>query len=355
MANLWDTFINGFPKNAKTLSYVELGDPTAPVSSIKEGEHYFRLWLAQMFLTKGQRWFVDQHPAVNAQVTVKFGGNDKVTFGRVVAPSQENFSEGVFANYPLTELMPYRGGLVELTAGLLALPGDNGWKSAVKILEKFSSLVTPPLSQTLAVAQQVSGAVGDFLGQSNGRPHLGLHETFAAVGGGGGAGFAPGYIAVVLAPSGTFAPGALLVKEKGLHVQKPGRASEPLTSHDYMLFRIEARKERDDILLKDIEGPFREACSAIAYGETKKADMCERAAIAAALLSLDLTWPDQRRVVEMIKSRLAELRGQGWGAAAAPTAGKVWEDAVKQMMRTAPSVDKAAARGRMSFEEAYSN
>ncbi|MGH7947066.1 MAG: hypothetical protein ACREF9_18980, partial [Opitutaceae bacterium] len=189
MANIWDTIKGGFSKNAKILSYVELPDATAPVASIKEGEHYFRLWLAQMFLTEEQKWFVDQHPAVNAQVTVKFGGNETMTFGRVVAPSQEKFSQGVFANYPLTELMPYRGGLVELTAGLLALPGDNGWKTAVKILEKFSGLVTPPLGQALAVAQQVSGAVGDFLGQSNGRPHLGLHETFAAVGGGGGAGF----------------------------------------------------------------------------------------------------------------------------------------------------------------------
>jgi hypothetical protein len=352
MPDIWDTIKNGFSKTTATISYAELPDPTAPVPSIKEGEHYFRLWLAQMYLTTGQKWFVDRHPAVNAQVTVKFGGNEKMTFGRVVAPSQENFAQGVFSNYALTELMPYRGGLVELTAGLLSLPGDNGWKTAVKILEKFSGLVTAPLGQTLAIAQQVSSAVGDFLGQSSGKPHLGLHETFAAAGGGGGGGFAPGYIAVVLAPAGTFKAGSLIMQDKGLHVQQPGGAAQPLTSHDFMLFRVEARKGRDDILLKDIDAPFREACSAVAYGESKKADACERAAVAAALLSPDLTWPDQRRVVEMIKGRLAELRGQGWGAAPAP--GASWDTEVRQLIRdVAPSVDKAAARGPMSFEEAF--
>ncbi len=355
MPNLWDTIQGAFTKGATTLSYAELPDPTAPVPVIKEGEHYFRIWLAQMFLTTAQKWFINQHPAVNAQVTMKFGGNDKMTFGRVAAPTQDNFSEGVFANYPLTELMPYRGGLVELTAGLLALPGDNGWKTAVKILEKFSGLVAPPLGQTLAVAQQVSSAVGDFLGQVNTKPHLGLHQTFAAAGGGGGAGFAPGYIAVVLAPAGTFQATPLLVKDKALHVQKRGGA-EALSTHDFMLFRIEARKERDDIMLKNIEEPFREACSAIAYGESKKSETCERAAVAAALLSPDLTWPDQRRVVEVIKNRLGELRALGYGAAPAPATGKDWENNVRQLVQdTAPPVDAAAAHGPMSFEEAFGN
>jgi hypothetical protein len=150
------------------------------------------------------------------------------------------------------------------------------------------------------------------------------------------------------------------VKEKGLHLVGAGGATEPLTTHDYMLFRIEARKERDDILLKDIESPFREACSAIAYGESKKAEMCERAAIAAALLSPDLTWPDQRRVVEMIKSRLAELRNQGWGAtpAAAPAAlsDSDWGIEMRQLVQNlAPTVDQAAARGPMTFAEALEN
>lgn len=354
MAKIWDAIKNGFSKNAAIISYAELPDATAPVASIRQDEHYFRLWLTQMFLTTGQKWFVDRHPAVNAEIVVKFGHQEKMTFGRMVAPSQANFSQGFFANYPLTELMPYRGGVVELTAGLLALPGDNGWMTAVKILEKFSGLVTPPLAQAISVAQEFSGVVGDFLGDSNATPHLGLHDTFAAAGGGGGAGFAPGYIVVVLAPAGTYPAGSLSIKDKLLHVRTPAGGTAPLTAHDFMVFRVEARVERDDLLLKNIDEPFRQACQAIADGNAKKADACERAAIAAALLSPDLTWPDQRRVVEVMKDRIASLRAMGLGAA--PMPGPDWEKSMHQLVRdVAPPLNKAVARGRMSFEEAFSN
>lgn len=350
MPNFWDKLVVGFPKTAAILSYAELPDPTAPLPLIKEGEHYFRLWLAQMHLVTAQQWFINQHPAVNARITVKFGGQEKMTFGKVVAPSQDSFSDGVFANYPLTELLPYRGGTVELTAGLLALPGDNGWKTAAKLLEKFSDLVVPPVGQMLAVAQQVSSSVGDFLGQVDVNPHLGLHQSFISAGGGGGGGFAPGYIAVVLAPSGTFKPGSLLVKDQALHVQK-GAGSVPLATHDFMLFRIEGRASRDDLFLRNIEEPYREALSAIAYGESKKAEACERAAIAAALLSPDLTWPDQRLVVETVKSRLAQARGNGWGAVPAPGVQGSEIESVRLQLRATP-IQAVAARGPMSFEEA---
>lgn len=353
MPNFWDKLVVGFPKTATILSYVELPDSTAPLPVIKEGEHYFRIWLAQMHLVTAQQWFVNQHPAVNARITVKFGGNEKMAFGKVIAPSQDSFSEGVFSNYPLTELLPYRGGIVELTAGLLALPGDNGWRTAAKLLEKFSDLVVPPVGQMMAVAQQVSSAVGDFLGQLDVNPHLGLHQSFTSSGGGGGNGFGPGYIAVVLAPSGTFKPGSLLVKDKALHVQKGG-GSIPLATHDFMLFRIEGRASRDDVLLRNIEEPYREALSAIAYGESKKADACERAAIAAALLSPDLTWPDQRLVVETVKSRLAEARGKGWGAIASPGAQVSEMQAVRMQIKATP-LTAVAARGPMSFDEAFAN
>lgn len=355
MPNLWDNIKGAFNKSAQTLCYVPLPDDTAPVPTITQDEHYFRIWLAQMHLKTAQKWFVNQHPAVNAQVTVKFGGNDKMTFGRVAAPSQDNFTNGVFANYALTELMPYRGGLVELTAGLVALPGDNGWKTAVRLLDKFSGLVTAPLGQALSIAQQVSGAVGDFIGESDGKPHLGLHETFASAGGGGGAGFAPGYIAVVLAPSGTFTKDTLFVQDRALHARN-GNGSAAVTSHDFMLFRIEARKQRDDLMLKNIEEPFREACSALAFGEAKKAEVCERAAIAAALLSPDLTWADQRRVVESMKGRLAEVRSQGWGAAAVPTSAADWNAQLRDVINERASrVKVPVGAGPMSFAEAMDN
>ena len=58
----------------------------------------------------------------------------------------------------------------------------------------------------------------------------------------------------------------------------------------------------------------------------------------------------------MMKTRLNELRSGGWGATRAGGAVEDWATTVKHLIRdVAPTVDQAASRGPMSFEEALAS
>jgi hypothetical protein len=340
MPTPWDTIKTWFTDNAKQYSYVTLLDPNASVQKLVPYQHYLRVWLADMFLGKSRDWFVDEYPAVNAQIRLAFAGQT-VTFSQMASPPKELLGPGVFRNYPLTPLLPYPGGIVEVLAGLLALQGKSGWAQAVKVLEKFSSLVAPPLGQTLALAREVTSAVGDFVGQANGAVHLGLHQSFVSVGGGGANVLGTGYRAILLAPQNKFTDQNLTVVDDSLH--SGGKA---LTGIDYMLFRIEARLERDDWQLPSIVEPWDKARTAFATGKPDEGKEHKTTAIAAAFMSPDLTRPDQLRVAKAIKADLTEVEGLGLGAVDMPA-----PDLEACVKAQGPSMSHALKMPRPSLSE----
>jgi hypothetical protein len=233
----------------------------------------------------------------------------------MATPPKELLGPGVFHNYALTPLMPFPGGTVEVLSGLVAVQGASGWKTAVKVLEKFSGLVASPLGQTLTLAREVTGAISDFMQQSNGQVHLGLHQAFSAVGGGGANAFKAGYLAVIGAPKNQFKSANLVVDGDQLyHVAKAGAAPVAMQGVDYMLFRIEAREERDDWQLPNINEPWEKARAAYATSRANEGKEHKATAIAAAFLSSDLTKPDQLRVAKAIKADIEEVEKLGQGA-----------------------------------------
>ena len=309
---LWDNISSWFTQNATHLQHPTFPDPNASVAvtTIKPQEHYFRLWLCEMFLTKSRNWFRDLYPAVNAQVRLKFGSDEKQPFTRVASPPQDQLGRGVYQNYPLTELLPFHGGTVEIQAGLLALKSESSLISAIKMLEGFSQLVTAPLGQALTLAGQVTIGVEKMFNGTGGQVHLGYHQTFAAAGGGGSNVLQPGYVAVIAATAAELPLAQLSVANGQLQRNEKG-----LEGFDYLLFRIEGRETRDD-MPRNIEEPFQEAQAAGELGDADKARGFREAAIAAAFRSPDLTRADRRRVIDGIKKELQlEAGAAGHGLA----------------------------------------
>lgn len=311
---LWDTIKTWFEDNTKHMQHVTFADPKSPpeVATIKPEEHYFRLWLCEMFLTQSRAWFTDRYPAVNAQVRLKFGSQEKQPFTRVASPPQNQLGRGVYINYTLTELLPFNGGTVELEAGLLDLKGENSLMNGIKVLESFSQLVTAPLGQALALAGQVTKGIEQIFGGADGKVHLGFHNTYASKGGGGENEFKPGYIAVIAATEKVLPQSELTVEKD--HLLRNG---VPLEGFDYILFRVEGRVQRDD-MPRNIDEPFQEALVASETGESEKVKGFRDAAIAAALRSPDLTKTDRRRVIDGIKKGLADASAAGAGLGLAP-------------------------------------
>jgi hypothetical protein len=227
----------------------------------------------------------------------------------VAQPPQDQVGEGVRLDYRLTELLPYNGGVVEIETALLGLKGADYLGAAIGVLQQFSSLISPPLGPAISLAQTLASGTRDLLSATQGSVHLGFHQELVSAGA-GGAVLRPGYLAVILAEPGEISPDRLSFRDSRLlYREVPGQEPRNLTGYDYMLLRVEGRKERDDWRLKNIQEPLTTAGQALleAPPNTAKANAYRTVALAAAWQSSDLAQLDRRRVVEAIKAELAQL------------------------------------------------
>lgn len=343
---LWDGVKGWVNNNAEQYKYVhippERTDLVFDDSALKADKSYFRLWLAEMFMTKSRRWFVDWWPAVHSSVQLKFGDQDKVKLSHVARAPNGALANSVLLGFPVTELVPFRGGVVEIESALIGLKGKNHLATAIGVLQGFSGLVGAPLSQVLTVADKVSSGMQELFGAADGEVVLGLHQAFTSEGAGGNA-LRPGYFAVILATADDVRDTDLTVKEHRLL-----HKGEPFDGFDYVLYRIEGREERDDWRLKTIQEPLDKAIEASLEGDDAKADALKRAAMIAAMQSPDLAVHDRRRVALAIKEELEAVSGLGLGAV-----GFEVRDMDAIMSARAMSVAQAQAEGELSFEEVF--
>jgi hypothetical protein len=282
------------------------------------GMHYFRLWLAEMRLAQDQAWFTTRHPAVHALVRLRFGDAD-VELPRIVGPmtlpglDQAHLGDVVHLDHPLTPLLPCSGGVVEVSAGLVALEGTKVLGQFVTAIEAVTQvLAQPPLSTALAAVGPVTRAVQTLFGAAAGRQHLGVHLAYA--GDQGPRALHAGYVAVIRKDVTQIAVGDLSVQQGGLRLR-----GAPLTGADYMLFRVERMAERDDWdSLASIAAPFRDALTALSHGNAVVAEAHVRRAMLEAWTSPDLTRADRTRVSTEIKRTFQDARSLGLGLERAP-------------------------------------
>lgn len=354
MATLWNSIRSLVDKNRASYVYARIprdasdaADGDAPLTPQAS---YLRLWLCELYLGKSRAWGRDWFPAVHAGVRLKLADRDEATLSRVVRPPDGQLGEGVYLNHRLTELLPYNGGVVEIEAALLALPGASYLSAAIGVLQQFSSLVVPPLGTALVVAAKVSEGVTDLVDATQGGVHLGYHDSLVSGGGGGGNLLQPGYLAVVLATAEQVDAGRLSVTGDRLrYASRPGDPAGPLVGHDYLLLRVEGRTDRDDWrMLSNIDEAMQQAVVALSQGDEERARAHRAAALAAAWQSPDLALHDRRRVVVAIKEELAAVQSEGFGAV-----GGAVRSLDDVMSSRAMPLAQATALGELTAEEVF--
>jgi hypothetical protein len=282
-------------------------------AACQAGAHYFRLWLAEMRLAQDQTWFTTRHPAVHALVRLRFGDQD-VELPRIAGPmtlpglDQAHLGAVVHLDHPLTPLLPYNGGVVEISAGLTALEGTGVLREFVSAVDAVTQvLAQPPLSTALSAVGPVTRAVQTLFGAAAGRQHLGVHLAFA--GDQSPRALHAGYLAVIRRDVAQLPVEDLSVNQGLLRYR-----GAPLTGADYMLFRIERVAERDDWdSLAAIAAPFRDALTASSHGNATVAEAHVRRAMLEAWTSPDLTRTDRSRVCGEIKRTFQDARNLGLG------------------------------------------
>lgn len=282
------------------------GKPTDD-TELKAGEHYFRLLLVEMFLANDRKWLTDWFPVVHTAVNFKFGDQRELlthiageSFLNQLGRQKPGRVAGL--NYPLTPLLPFNGGSIELDAGLIGVAGGNDVLAGLQILGSFSQLlVVPQLSAALAVAMPLADGVAKFIGATENQMLLGLHQSWASESGGANV-LRAGYF-VVIAADDKIKPQNLFVVDDGLHHGTNIETNTPLTGYDYMLFRIESRDERDDWdSLTAIQKPYERAIEMLQAGNIEQANAFIRTAKAAAFTAKELTAKvDRRRVIDQLQ------------------------------------------------------
>lgn len=306
--SLWSRVKDWFGSDAAQLTKIHI--PEDGGIEATPNDSYFRVWLADMFLERDQEWLRDHYPSVHASVQLRYGNYEAAEFTRTARPPEGMLGPGILGDFSLTPLLPFNGGTVGLQGALTVVKGENPVTAALDVLQDFSKLVGPPLGEALGIASRVSNGLERLLNLGAADIQLGVHREFAAVGGGGSNVLAPGYHGLIRADHGTFTDDAFSVVDSRLHV-----SGTPLTGYDYMLFRIEVRRERDDWRLKDIMDLIRKAKDAWRGRDEEGWRSFGQAAIGLALAHPDLTQPDGERAAKSIQAELLRVKDFGLGAA----------------------------------------
>jgi hypothetical protein len=314
-----------FQRDAQQLEHIELLNDhcfpaTDDIASVAAGDSYFRLWVVQIFLRRDREWFKSWYPVVQSVTSFRFGSSQNpVDLAQVAGPDHlssvdpAHLDRVVQLDFPLTPLVPFNGGTVQIEAGLVAMEiqGSDLLQRFLSVMGSFASLVAvPQLSSALTIAGTVSKGVETLMGVGSNHMALGYQQTFTSAGGGGSNSLRATTIALINTTSGTHIREHLWAKESMLCYGPDSKSAQPLTGVDYMLLRLETRKERDDWdALTSISEPFNMAMHALgqvdANGNPRvaDADIYIQSAAAAALASPDLTTQDRPRVARAIRDQ----------------------------------------------------
>jgi hypothetical protein len=322
------------------------------------GQGYFRVWLCEMFLGKRSTLTADWLPAAHTRVVLTRSGRPPLEFSKVLRPDPDNLTQGVKLNYPLTDLVPYNGGVVEVEAALVAWRQASRIDAALQVLQVVSALPVPSLAPALKIAEQVTSAARTLVQKGDGEVHLDLHQSFVSPGdqppdmpgtAEPGNVLSPTYLAVLLADENEVSPGTLRVVDSRLHQVGTDGSVRHLLGWDFLLLRVETRSTLDDFWLPEIEDMLDKAVEALTAGLPAIAAHYRSAAIALTWRSPLLAWADRDRVIGAVKGRFDQVAGRPLGAVA-PRRPASFTAMVQDY---GPSIGEVLARGAMTQAGAF--
>jgi hypothetical protein len=306
---MWKRATSWFDTNAQHVTAEFIPEPGG--SAVPAYAGYLRIWLAEGFLAKAATWGNKHFPVLHGGAALTFLGGTTpfTTFAR---PPGTLTTRGAQLDFPLTPLLPFNGGVVEVEASLYQASTAGPLVTALQILGSFDTLA-PPLSIAATIAGKVADGVDTVLGTD--QPVLGVHWAMVAPGGGGNL-LRPGSLVVIRKPRDELGGSLSIQKNLGLCLDD-GHERRQLSGLDYLVVRIECRPDRDDWRFPELDGLIREAGQAAIKGYTEMFRDCRTEAITRAWNSPDLTPNDRIRVATLVAeqidaaSRLGAVPGPG--------------------------------------------
>jgi hypothetical protein len=259
---------------------------------------YVRVSLSEFWLAADRSWTFGRTPVVKASARVLFSKPDNRSPDAPNLEKQEfailiksDADRGVFQHYPITYWLPYQGQQVELEAALYSVPGKNRMLTAIDILSDFASLVTPPISAALTVADRVVTAIEKVIRRNGAHPVLPLHTSLTS----------PGWVIVADAAEGKLPRTELSVNDVG----QLCRNGKQLTGCNYLVLRVESCREREDWRTPDLDMVINAALNARDIDRAKEVYKRRYAeALSKIYLSPDFTTGQRKKLAKVVKEQL---------------------------------------------------
>ena len=194
LSPMWKRATSWFDANAQHVTAEFIPDPGGSPGPAYEG--YLRIWLAEGFLAKAATWGNKHFPVLHGGAALTFLGGT-IPFTTFARPPGSWTIPGAQLDFPLTPLLPFNGGVVEVEAALYQASTTGPLVTALQIVGNFDALLAPPLSIAATIAGKVADGVDSVLGTD--QPVLGVHWAMVAPGGGGNV-LRPGSLVVITKP-----------------------------------------------------------------------------------------------------------------------------------------------------------
>jgi len=295
---MWKRVAGWFVENAEHVTVRFLPDDGVPVQPYAG---YLRLWLTEGFLRRQRSWGSDRFPVLHGGASLAFLGATPTAFTTFGRPPASWSSPGARLDFPITPLLPFNGGTVEIEAAVYETRIDGPLSVAVDVLAGVATLIGPPLATAAIVAGKIADGLDTVVSGTGGQPVLALHATMVAPGGGGTV-LRPGHLVVLSVPEVKL-PGAPMILDGRLHLRRDGADTLP-EDVDYLVLRVECRTERDDWRFPELDAVIRAAGEALIHHHRDTYEDLRTDAIARAWTSADLTVSDRRRVALLVADEL---------------------------------------------------
>ncbi|WP_238012356.1 hypothetical protein KZZ52_49145 [Dactylosporangium sp. AC04546] len=301
---MWSMVRDWFAKEASHVTVAFLPDEGA--APVAPGQGYLRLWVSEGFLAQERSWGNEHFPVLHGGAALRFLGGE-ATFTTFERPPDAWKVPGAQLDFPITPLLPFGGGTVEVEAALYQATVGGPISTAVDLLGGVAKLIGPPLATAATIADKVSDGLAAVLKATGDQPVLGLHYAMVSDGG-TGTPVRSGHVAVI-DHRGDQLAGPPVIAGGRLRLATPGGEVQP-TGVDYLVVRVECRTERDDWRFPELDELVRQAGAAIARGKKDVFADLRGEILATVYTSADLVPADRLRVAVLLKDeldRMAEL------------------------------------------------
>ncbi len=292
-----------------------------PPAPFAVNDDYVIVRLASMFLRDSRTLWLKLSPLAHATVSLD-GLKVPRTETAVVGPAQFGdlaaapADRSVVLHQRLAGPAVWRGGDLNIAAGLFAVPKDKAAVALLDTLGQLAALGIPGLAQAGDIAKIVKGGVEGLIGLDGTKPVLGAKVALGDRRGDTpeGSEAAPCILVGVAAPAGKVDIERLWVRGGRMMHGRSADSLRPFEEHDHLLIAVERGPPREDFRglpsLTPHEAAFEAPLRDIALDETTTKQRLTAAFVAFdADLSLEpeLTEPDKERIRGLI---IAELRAR---------------------------------------------